>query len=86
MMMGLEIARLLAQPEGRRLISTLHRLVESQGLPVEQVLRESVDHMERLETLARKTGKTVKQVADESLDLYEKGVGRVQDTGTPRGR
>jgi len=72
MVMALEIARLLATGEGRRLISTLQRLVQSQGLPLDQVIRESVEHMERLESLAKRTGKTIKQVADDSLDLYER--------------
>ncbi len=72
MVTALEIARLLASGEGRRLISTLQRLVQSQGLPLEQVIRESVEHMERLESLAKRTGKQIKQVADDSLDLYEK--------------
>ncbi|GAH80805.1 unnamed protein product [marine sediment metagenome] len=75
MMTTLEIARLLATSEGRRLISTLQRLVQSQGLPLEQVIRESVEHMERLERLAKRTGKQIKQVADDSLDLYEKKEG-----------
>jgi len=75
MMTALEIARLLATGEGRRLISTLQRLVQSQGLPLEQVIRESVEHMERLESLAKRTGKPIKQVADDSLNLYEKKEG-----------
>ena len=75
MVMAVEVARLLATGEGHRLISTIRRLVSSQGLPLEQVVRESVDHMERLEALARRTGKSVKEVADESLALYEKTIG-----------
>lgn len=75
MVMALEMAKLLATGEGHRLVSTIRRLVSSQGLPIEQVVRESVDHMEHLEALARRTGKTVKQVADESLALYEKTIG-----------
>jgi len=75
MVMALEIARLLATGEGRRLISTLQRLVQSQGLPIEQVIRESIEHMERMESLAKRTGKQIKQVADDSLDLYEKKEG-----------
>ena len=70
--MALEIARLLASPEGMRLVSTIKRLVQSQGLPMDVVLRQSVEHMERLEALAQRSGKTVKEVADEALALYQR--------------
>jgi len=76
MVMGIEAVKLLATGQGQRLISTIRRLVSSQGLPLQQVVRESVDHMERLEALAKQTGKTVKQVADESLALYEHHLGK----------
>lgn len=69
--MALEIARLLASPEGAHLVSTIKRLVQSQGLPMDVVLRQSVEHMERIEALAQWSGKTVKEVADEALALYE---------------
>ena len=75
MVMGIEAVKLLATGEGQRLISTIKRLVRSQGLPLDQVVRESVEHMEHLEALAQRTGKTVKQVADESLALYERTIG-----------
>ena len=67
----LEMARLVASPEGRRLVATLRRLVGSQAVPLEEVMRQSVRHLERMEALAHMTGKTVQEVADESLDLYE---------------
>ncbi|KKL23163.1 hypothetical protein LCGC14_2428160, partial [marine sediment metagenome] len=37
----------------------------------DQVVRNSVEHIERLEKLAQLSGKTVKQVADEAMALYE---------------
>jgi len=70
-MMMLDMARLLGSPDGIRLVATLRRLVRSQGLPVDQVVRNSVEHIERLEKLAQLNGKTVKQVADEAMALYE---------------
>ena len=70
--MALEIARLLASSEGMRLVATIKRLVQSQGLPMDVVLRQSVEHMERLEGLAHRTGKSVKEVADEALALYQR--------------
>ncbi|KKM69236.1 hypothetical protein LCGC14_1452860 [marine sediment metagenome] len=70
-MMMLEMARVLGSPDGIRLVATLRRLVRSQGLPVDQVVRNSVEHIERLEKLAQLNGKTVKQVADEAMALYE---------------
>lgn len=66
-----EMARVLGSPDGIRLVNTLRRLVRSQGLPVDQVVRNSVEHIERLENLAQLSGKTVKQVADEAMALYE---------------
>jgi len=71
--MAWEIGRLLASPEGVRLVATIQRLVSTQGIPADEVIRQSVEHMERLETLARQTGKSVKEVAEEALVLYEKG-------------
>lgn len=70
-MMALEIARVMASPQGVRLYNTIKRLVESEGLPVDQVMRQAVDHMERMESLAKRSGFTVKQIADGSLTLYE---------------
>ena len=70
--MALEVARLLASPEGVRLVATIKRLVRSQGLPMDVVVRQSVEHMERIEALAQRSGKTVKEVADEALALYER--------------
>ena len=69
--MAMEVARLLASPEGMRLVSTIKRLVSTQGLPADVVIRQAVEHMERLEALAKRTGKSVKEVADEALALYE---------------
>jgi len=31
-----------------------------------------VEHMEHLEALSKRTGKTIKEIADEALALYEK--------------
>ena len=70
--MAWEIGRLLASPERLRLVPPIKRLVSSQGLPVDAVIRQSVEHMERPETRARQTGKSVKEVAEEALVLYEK--------------
>ncbi len=71
MLMGLELTRILASPAGKRLFETLKRLVEAEGLSVGEVLEQTVAHMEKIEALARASGKTAKQVADESLALYE---------------
>lgn len=74
-MMALEIARLMASPQGMRLYKTLKRLVEAEGIPVDEVMGQSVDHMEKMEAIARRTGRTVRQVAEESLTLYEAQLG-----------
>ena len=71
MMLGLEIAQMLASPEGRRLVATLSRLVQSQGIPLKDVMSQSITHMEQIEALAQRSRKSVKEVADESLALYE---------------
>ncbi len=70
-MLGLEVAQLLATPEGRRLVATLGRLVQSQGIPLKEVMSQAITHMEQIEALAQRSGKSVKEVADESLGLYE---------------
>ena len=67
-----EMGRLLAPPEGVHLVSTIKRLVSSQGLPAGEVIKQSAEHLERLETLARRTGRSVKEVAEEALALYKK--------------
>lgn len=77
--MMFDVARLLTSGEGQRLIDTIKRLVASQGLPIDQVIGQSVDHMERIERLALRSGRTVKEVADTALDLYER-------QNVPRGR
>ncbi|KKN39342.1 hypothetical protein LCGC14_0744470 [marine sediment metagenome] len=71
MMLGLEIAQMLAGPEGRRLVATLSRLVKSQGISLKDAMSQSITHMEQIEALAQRSGRSVKEVADESLALYE---------------
>ena len=70
-MMALEIARVMASPQGVRLYNTLRRLVQSEGMPVDQIMSQSVDHMETMESLAKRSGFSLKQVYDGSLALYE---------------
>ena len=74
MSLGFDLMRMLATAEGRRLTETVMRLVKSQGLSVEEVMVHSVEHMEKAEKVARRAGKTIKQVLDESLADYEKGL------------
>ncbi len=71
MMLGIELTRILATPAGKRLFDTLKRLVEAEGLSVAEVLEQTVEHMEKIEALARSSGKSAKQVADDSLTMYE---------------
>ena len=70
-MMALEIAQLIATPGGKRLYNTLKRIVDAEGIPVADVLSQSVDHLEKMEQLARTHHLSVKQVADDSVRLYE---------------
>ncbi|KKL18046.1 hypothetical protein LCGC14_2479450, partial [marine sediment metagenome] len=65
-MMAFEIAQLIATPGGKRLYSTLKRIVDAEGIPVADVLSQSVDHLEKMEQLARTHKLSVKQVAEES--------------------
>ena len=75
--MAWEIGRLLTSPEGLRLVSTIKRLVSTQGIPAAAVIRQSVEHMERLlETVARQTGKSVKEVAEEGRRVPKNAVSR----------
>lgn len=70
-MMPFNAIRLMASQEGKRLVDTIRRIVRSQNQPVEQVVKDMLDHLERVEAIATKTGKTVKQVEDEAITLYE---------------
>lgn len=70
-MMPLTAIRLMASPEGQRLVETIRRIVSSQKQPVEQVVRDMLDHLDRVEAIAKKTGKTVRQVEDDAIKLYE---------------
>jgi hypothetical protein len=70
-MMPLTAMRLMASAEGQRLISTIRRHVSSENRPPEQVLQELLDHLDKVEEIAKRTGKTVKQIEDEAISLYE---------------
>jgi len=69
--MVLEIARLMASQEGKRLYNILQRLVDAPGMSVDKVMKQTADHMERIERLAKRSGFTVKQIEDGSMTLYE---------------
>lgn len=70
-MLPLTAIRLMTSPEGQRLVETIRRIVSSQKQPVEQVVRDMLDHLDRVEAIAKKTGKTVRQVEDDAIKLYE---------------
>ena len=68
----LDLIKLAASREGERLVATLRRLVESEGLPITQVISQATDHLERMERISKRRGKSVKEVAEEALNLYER--------------
>ncbi len=66
----LDLMKLLGSPEADRLISTIKRLRvldDGQGLSISNI----IDHLDRLERVSKKTGKSIKEVCNESMDLYE---------------
>lgn len=71
-MMELRMARqIMTTPEGRRLVETLKRMVDNEGLSIEEVVSQSAEHLERMERMARASGFTVKAIADGSLAAFE---------------
>lgn len=71
-MLGFDLARVMAGPDGRKMFETIKRLVRSQGETTDSLIKEFNSHLERMERLSESTGKPVKQVADEALDLFER--------------
>lgn len=74
MVMGLspgDAMKILSSGEGKRLVDTLKRIVQSEGIPIDELMRQAREHMEQMEGLARRSNTTVKQVADASLKMYE---------------
>ncbi len=65
--MVMDLMRLVASPEAERLISTVKRLMDDQGLTTAEI----ADHLSRLERASKRTGKRVKEICDESMNLYE---------------
>lgn len=67
-MLGItEVMKLMGSNDGKRLLETVKRLIDAGELTVKQV----AEHLDRLERVGSRTGKTIKAVADEALDLYE---------------
>jgi hypothetical protein len=71
MMDMVDIGRILASGVGPELVQTLKRIAKKQGMGVDEVMRQSLTFTQRMETLSTRSGKSVKQVADRALDLFE---------------
>lgn len=78
MMNPLEMARIMSSGVGKDLYETLKRIADKQAMGMDEVMRQSLTFTKRMEELGVRSGKSVKQVADEALDLFE---GRLQDRG-----
>jgi hypothetical protein len=71
---GLSVAeamKIATSTEGKAMIATLKRMVERDGAPLLQIMKEADAHMTKAEALAKRQGVTVKQVLDASLQMYE---------------
>lgn len=71
---GLSISdamQLATSDEGKAMIATLKRMVERDGSPLLQIMKEAEEHMRKAEALAKRRGVKVKQVLDASLVMYE---------------
>lgn len=66
-----DIGRIMGSGVGPELIQTLKRIADKQGLGVDEVMRESLVFIKRMESLGARSGYSVKQVADQALDLFE---------------
>ncbi len=66
-----DIGRILSSGVGPELIETLKRIADKQGLGIDEVMRQSLTFIKRMEAVGARSGKSVKQVADEALDLFE---------------
>ena len=67
-----DIARIMGSGVGPELIQTLKRIAEKQGMGIDEVMQQSLAFTKRMEHLGARSGKSVKQVADEALDLFER--------------
>ncbi len=74
--MMFEIANIMRSGTGKELFDTLKRIADRQGMGLEEVMTESLLFTKRMEELGARSGKSVKQVADQALDLFE---GRLTD-------
>ncbi len=66
-----EAMKIATSTEGKAMISTLKRMVDRDGSPLLQIMKEADAHMTKAEALAKRQGVTVKQVLDASLQMYE---------------
>jgi len=71
-MLGLELARIMAGKDGRRMLETIKRLVRSQGETPDELIKGLNSHMERMERLSQSTGMPIKRIAEEALNLFER--------------
>lgn len=71
MLNPLEIARIMGSGVGKDLYETLKRIADKQGMGMDEVMKQSLTFTKRMEELGNRSGKSVKQVADEGLDLFE---------------
>ncbi len=67
-------ARVLG-PDGPEMVRTIQRIAQKQGIPTEQIVKDALAFMKEMEVLSDRSGKTVKQVADEALADYRRKVG-----------
>lgn len=63
----LEAMKLLKNPDAERLISTVKQQMD-QGL----TLSDMITLLNRIESAAQRKGKSLKEVCDESMTLYER--------------
>ena len=71
----LEVARMMSSGVGPELVQTIQRIARNQGLPTDEVMRRSLAFIKRMEDLGARSGKSVDQVADQALDLFEGRLG-----------
>ena len=71
-MLGFDLARIMTGKDGRKMLEIIKRLVRSQGEPPDELIKGFNAHLEHMERLSQRTGRSVKQVAIEALNLFER--------------
>lgn len=69
-MMMLKLTQIMASPSGQRLANMVMSMVQKENLPLDQGVQDMVGFLEKLQQASELSGKSVKEVVDESIALF----------------